>query len=741
MLKMKKVIILFLSFFFFIQVIAFPSSHKERKESEVVVLFKMNRYSKIVNDYPSTSGLEEDELFLIGKSWERLGVYREAKRFYKSVVDYRENLWPFAMYYIGLLETLDGNLDDAIWWYRELLESIDYIPEEIDRKADVVVLLQNVYEELLRLGLTDRERKKSVEKLLKHAVKVYYNAYYYLGLLYQRWGELDDAAEVYIDILRFGNDSLKAKVITLTSKDKRLLTRIISLGISAEQLVEMALDLGLYYSARYVSYYLENDIDALAVRASCYFSLGNYSAASISYYRHFKRSKSPESLLKAAFSKYKIRRYKEARRLLDLYADSGGSLYDEEYLYLMFLLNQRKLDIDKLVEHFDILLANYRQHEKIEWLLYRLFYRILDRKGLEEAVEFLYNRRIYIVSPEYRAWAYYLLGLFKDSRFFQEAALSDPGSYYYFSSLKYIELEPKALKRADALLRKKRYEEALDKYILLYGKGVEREYVRSKVYEIMEATGKYHCLLTLTAEKTRSSLVYLMELGVTLDLKELLLRATGWGEENCEVIYFYILSKISYIDNDLYDSLFYSEKLLFEISSRYRLFLPREILKLNYPPAYLSTVSLYLDEIEGRVDACFVLALIREESRFRYNARSNRGALGLMQLMPETAKWINNGILRRDDLLNPKINIETGIKYLGYLFDRFEEPVFVLAAYNGGPNNLRKWINDYYLFGRDEFIEFIPFPETRRFVKKVLQSYNMYRLLYPNQCGANLEVD
>lgn len=734
-LIVEKSIILFMVFFFCYNLSAFSSSDKERIESEIVILFKMNRYGKIVNDYPSTSELDEEELFLVGKSWERLGVSREAKRFYKAVVDYREALWPYAMYYIGVLETNDGNLDDALWWYKELLESIDYIPDEIDRKVDTVVLLQNVYEELLRLGLIDRERKKNVEKLLRHAVKVYYNTYYYLGLLYQRWGELEDAVDVYRDILKFGNDSLKARVITLIAKDRRLVSRIISSGMSPEVLVQMALDLNLYYSARYLSYYLKSSVDALAVRALCYFSLGNYSAASISYYRHFKKSNKTESLIRAAFSKYKIRRYREARKLLDLYARSGGNLYNEEYLYLTFLLNQNRFKIDRLIEHFDILVANYHKPETIEWLLYRLFYRILDEKGLNLAVEFLYERRIYLVSPEYKAWAYYILGLFKDNSFFRKAVVMDPGSYYYFSSLKHIDLESRSLKRANVLLRKKKYEEALNRYIILFGKGIERDYVRSRVYEIMEATAQYQCLLNLGTEENHSSLLRLLELGVTLDLKDLLIRAMDWGEKGCEIIYYYILSNISYIENDLYSSLFYSEKLLSEVDSRYRIFLPREVLKLSYPPAYLSTISLYMEYIKDKADACFVLALIREESRFKYNARSNRGAIGLMQLMPDTAMWINDGLIRREDLLNPRINIETGIKYLRYLFDRFEDPVFVLAAYNGGPKNLQKWINDYSLFEEEEFVEFIPFPETRRFVKKVLQSYYMYRMLFPGQCG------
>ncbi|HPG29698.1 MAG TPA: lytic transglycosylase domain-containing protein, partial [bacterium] len=131
------------------------------------------------------------------------------------------------------------------------------------------------------------------------------------------------------------------------------------------------------------------------------------------------------------------------------------------------------------------------------------------------------------------------------------------------------------------------------------------------------------------------------------------------------------------------------------------------------------------------------------ESRFRTFATSPAGACGLMQIMPGTGKWIANktgmSFFRTADLYIPHLNIKMGAWYFAYLQKKYDDCVFLsLAAYNGGHGNVANWINQIRSDDIDEFVEKIPFRETRNYVKKVLTSYNIYKQIYDN--GYNMEL-
>ncbi|MBL8023246.1 MAG: lytic transglycosylase domain-containing protein [Elusimicrobia bacterium] len=127
-------------------------------------------------------------------------------------------------------------------------------------------------------------------------------------------------------------------------------------------------------------------------------------------------------------------------------------------------------------------------------------------------------------------------------------------------------------------------------------------------------------------------------------------------------------------------------------------------------------------------DPFFVLALVRVESGFSKTAKSHRGAVGLMQLMPETGKEMAMRLgmdPAQTNLADPETNIRLGVHYLGVLRQEFgEDPVALLAAYNGGPRNVRKWIKNGPLTIQD-----IPFSETRTFVTRVLATEKSIRRL------------
>ncbi|MBM3516939.1 MAG: lytic transglycosylase domain-containing protein [Alphaproteobacteria bacterium] len=135
------------------------------------------------------------------------------------------------------------------------------------------------------------------------------------------------------------------------------------------------------------------------------------------------------------------------------------------------------------------------------------------------------------------------------------------------------------------------------------------------------------------------------------------------------------------------------------------------------------------------MDRAIVYAIIREESKFNVRATSPAGARGLMQLMPRTASLMaEDQSLRqnRDRIYSPEVNLALGQKYLALLLDEdfIAGDLFLLAAaYNGGPGNLRKWL-DQVEYQDDPllFIESIPSRETRAFIQRVMATFWIYRM-------------
>ncbi len=159
--------------------------------------------------------------------------------------------------------------------------------------------------------------------------------------------------------------------------------------------------------------------------------------------------------------------------------------------------------------------------------------------------------------------------------------------------------------------------------------------------------------------------------------------------------------------------------------------------ELAYPGGYFSIIRA-LPETQ-RVDTHLITAIIREESAYNPSAISSAGALGLMQVMPQTGQKIaeqldSQQLFRRDRLFEPCYNIRLGSWYLRHLAEKFPNNlVYVIAAYNAGPEVVSKWVQLRGDKEQDEFIESIPYTETRNYVKKVLRSYGEYKRIYPPQ--------
>lgn len=157
--------------------------------------------------------------------------------------------------------------------------------------------------------------------------------------------------------------------------------------------------------------------------------------------------------------------------------------------------------------------------------------------------------------------------------------------------------------------------------------------------------------------------------------------------------------------------------------------LAREVLFALYPFPYRETVEAAATR--HGLDPFLLAAVIRTESRFRAEARSPRGAVGLMQLLPETAREVAGPGLEAEDLLRPDVNVELGARYLARLTAAFGgRMAAALAAYNGGPANVRAWLAGGLWDGTFEDAARIPFSETRRFVQRVALARRMYAWLY-----------
>jgi soluble lytic murein transglycosylase len=154
--------------------------------------------------------------------------------------------------------------------------------------------------------------------------------------------------------------------------------------------------------------------------------------------------------------------------------------------------------------------------------------------------------------------------------------------------------------------------------------------------------------------------------------------------------------------------------------------------KFWYPLAYWDSVEPIAKKYN--IDPLVALSVMREESRFDANAKSVAGAYGLMQLMPQTAYRLDRslklGINRPSQLTVIGNNIQLGSYYIKSLFNDFHSLPKVLAAYNAGEQAVKIWQDRGNYRSVDEFIEDIPYAETRNYVKKVLTSYFQYKKLF-----------
>lgn len=164
------------------------------------------------------------------------------------------------------------------------------------------------------------------------------------------------------------------------------------------------------------------------------------------------------------------------------------------------------------------------------------------------------------------------------------------------------------------------------------------------------------------------------------------------------------------------------------------LFLSTNWMSWFYPIYYKAEIREH--SITYDMDPFLVAAIIRVETNYKTGRESKKGALGLMQLMPDTAKWALEKAKLPDVSLQqlkrePSANIELGTWYLSSLSRQFDgNRTAVIAAYNAGPGKVKSWLEKGNWDGTAASVKDIPFGETRHYVQRVIYYYDQYTEIY-----------
>ena len=161
--------------------------------------------------------------------------------------------------------------------------------------------------------------------------------------------------------------------------------------------------------------------------------------------------------------------------------------------------------------------------------------------------------------------------------------------------------------------------------------------------------------------------------------------------------------------------------------------LPRPYWEALFPKAYWADLRKY--SVLNGLDPYLVASLIRQESEFNAMALSHANAVGLMQLLPRVGKTVAKQVKLKGysapQLFTPAVNLELGTRYFKEMVDKYNGQFeYALAAYNAGTDRVGDWLGQGHYRDPQEFVESIPFTETREYVQAILRNANVYRQLY-----------
>lgn len=166
-------------------------------------------------------------------------------------------------------------------------------------------------------------------------------------------------------------------------------------------------------------------------------------------------------------------------------------------------------------------------------------------------------------------------------------------------------------------------------------------------------------------------------------------------------------------------------------------------MKKAYPLQYTDIVAK--EATANGLDPALVYSVIKAESNFDPDARSHAGAVGLMQMTPDTFEWVQTKLksdtkYTEKDLYTPEVNIRYGCKLLSMLLEKYSRKATALSAYNAGIGTVNAWLKNPNISKDGAAIDNIPYEETRNYVDAVLKNYDNYSKLYQfNSKGENID--
>ena len=389
-----------------------------------------------------------------------------------------------------------------------------------------------------------------------------------------------------------------------------------------------------------------------------------------------------------------------------------GSRWLEEAYFSIGNYNLVQRNLDESVFYYQKIVESFPEGKHVKDAHWRITWRQYRQKNPQRALDLFLDHLNRYPESEYRLAALYwsarcqeLLGKTAEAiALYQESIQRFSHHYYGQMAEKRLELlkqevplEKTPLAKADFSGR----ENAVDALVL--GQDLIESWPRVKALVLMQ-------LFELAGKELMRSPVYGSSPAIDFQV-----------------------ARLFYLNNNFYLSIQRLRRLLPNYAELTYGSLPEEVWQMFYPIHFQATVSR--EAQRQQIDPYLVLGLIRQESMFNPRAQSAANAHGLMQLLPATARKVAREMkIPRPTvsrLQDPDLNIRLGTRYLSDLLKQFAgQEDKALAGYNAGEHRVESWLSEGDYADSAEFVETIPFSETRNYVKIIYRNYWFYRKLY-----------
>ncbi len=725
----RKILIIFFLPFLFFPSVGWSASKKGFKS--VVELIESEDYQGAYETLTKLKGkdeaIEKRVDYLIGHTTLRLEKFDLCLDYFgKGVNDYPE-LADYSDYNVSRCYAAAGKFEEASTHL-----------EDFSKRHPDSRLVERVSFDLAKYYLLAEDGKKGLNTL-DHFIERYPNseyvaeAYFLRGGEFERLGRLAAAYEDYRTIYYkyptspFSTQSLGRTVSISGNKD-------IKIKATPIRLQKERVDI-LFKNRRYdlaIKDIKERVVPALKggekeemlmLLAKCYILSGQKGEAVELLKRYVQDYPDGRGVAEATYSigrlYWNMGRTDDALNYMNLIVTTfDGDEYAGLATYVIGRIYERQGGFEKAVEAYRKIITGKNKDTLVEsayWQIGWIFYREGRYKDMaalfQEAVE------RYPDSSQRNAYLYWTGRGYenikeKDKAVSSYSAVSDYPPFYY-SSLSRNRLAALGVKRKEKVVKCSDINEGFDDFVSALGEGNPgRERLHLKKALELAALG------------------FKEDARLELELAKPLFRG---GEEKMwflslfyERIGFY--NKAIVIRNDLFLS-----KRKNETEA-----IPTDRLRHLYPLSYWKDIVKYSKK--NKVDPFMSISIVRQESKFDRDALSTANARGLMQLIPSTGEKMYKIVYGKEIdpelLFDPEINISLGTFYFSQLVERFDgNIVAAIASYNAGPIPVNRWLEEFRGLPADEFIENIPYPQTKGYLNKVLGNYYSYKRLYPKESG------